>query len=244
MILSTDTPRSIFLAMREENEKVAFHLKKMEKRFEKTFLNAIPYLPFGKPMGMQEIYTVPGSRNAYLVWVYAESAAEVRSRTWAKGSALIMTNFYGKRTFVTFSDTGRDLLGNRRDVFNLIQFYSGHFLSRYRERSTLGCGIKPNELAMMFFARNSGHLAVMDLDAFNDNHDKYENGYAFQIRDGITFGTIVDERLDDGSALRVFHHNTFIGSALLTENQEKNVLSNKELASMIREDVLSEIFSH
>lgn len=223
-----DTPYPLVLqAMLGEAGKVAFFQKKQASKAQREFRRQqqrrMPY-----PLYWLTTYTVPSSRNTYLVWFEAMSDEEVSKGTFVYGSALLV-NEENRRQSVYQIKHVRDQENPEAGHQILFNVYTGHFFSRYRERGLWGARLSTHELMVRYLARNDHFLAGLEFSKLNLNSDKYPDGAACQVFDGVVFLTEKDFVMDDDTPVKTLRYNTFMPMDQLGENQSKAIVKPDEL---------------
>lgn len=227
MILYDTPPGLILDNIRGEAEKVGFALRKQERIAKNEFMRLGP----DKKIFVAD-YTVPASKNRYLL--YLESVwnfpANIFPEIGHTGVILYTNGPKGHDYWIT----GRMDAGNET-ISCLFQF-TGHFLSRYRERSKIQVSESPHELAALYITRNFDVMVEQDFKKLNFNAEKYENGEAAQVQDGVVFFTKTTLRSPVGTPFLYFKMNTFVSLSTLKEPQTENVNSYGEMASYMSDE--------
>ncbi len=220
MLLPDSTYLEIYRTIVSETEKAQFALMKNENAAWKHIARADRA---GEPLTWHTQYQHPVSRNRYLLWYHATPKDGGKVLSLLGGIALMMDSTTGDRTLYMAKNFGRVLAGDRtKHPFLLV--YTGHFLSRYRERTGVAAGGDAASLAAVFFARNLGEMNPLCPDSMILQKEKYRNAAAWQTSDGVILGSETAETLPDGRTLTVIRNNTFITHELLHENQAESVV--------------------
>ena len=231
MILS-DTPYpEIFLAMQKEEEKVNYALNKEERKAMRSF---------DRSLGMCGLcytayYTNPTSKNRYLLWYYMPDNSGPMPR-YQRGSALLLDAPNGNRKLIStgtyemnkgiMKDTYR-----KENVSGMIEF-NGHFLSRYRERAKFPRSLSTDDLIATLFGRCMKYMTRLTMEKMNFRHEQYENGMAWRVADGISFGSQAEFSLPDGRTFVLFQHKTFVPEGMLKGEQRDDLILTKFLRSL------------
>lgn len=205
--------------MRDEAEKVRFQLRRQEKQAKKEFEKKM-LLAFPTPFLFHCIYTVPSSRNRYLLWYEAISGQEVRNKTFRYGAALIVNEERNKLSVWSL----RSVKDNQDGAMPMLMCLTGHFLQRYRERCRWGSRLSTEELIVRFLSRNTTFFAELDFSKINVNANKYPDGTAYQIIDGVAFVKCKRDKDNSGSPFLFAKFNTFVSESELKDDQKQNVL--------------------
>lgn len=227
MIL-TKTPYDIILKeIQNESEKVWYHERKGRTEAGKAFLKN-PVLPFIH----YKTYTVPKSKNTYLIWYYADTFNQAFYERFVGGWCLLLNEDNGKRMIYSLAVTPVERFSNvTRDT--LISF-TGHFFSRYRERMNFPDSVSPIELIVRYIARNGEVMTKLEFEQINTNTEQYPDGVAYQVRDGIILGTKKEYKDRNGNPFAVIKHNTFLDNGILKSNQKK-AMQNLDVIKAIHE---------
>lgn len=202
MILSTDTYQRIYEQMNDERDRVLYYLRKNEKKVFKRYRQTRDL-----PVWYCETIHLPKTHNTYLLYYYAESEMEIRDEACWYGAPLLINDEHGHRMAVLLRTMiERDEKTGKEESYDTLHVYSGHFLSRYRERMRLPDTLSTDELIATYFGRNQGYFASLDYDQFVLEKNRHKCNCAFGIDDGVTFA---DETILE-SGVRVLKHNTFL----------------------------------
>ena len=113
-----------------------------------------------------------------------------------------------------------------------IGFFTGHFLSRYRERFWKGVEMSNNELICRYFSRNTFTIPLELNENIQRNYKQYGYyaEYAFQVQDGTCFirhWNEGDERTvgeTDCDFISVVLFCTFVNKGLQTDTQKRAIM--------------------
>lgn len=223
MILPDTTYTKIFEVMSSEEEKVAFFIQKEEKKFIREILKK----KNNYPRIHTAYYTIPSSRNRYFIWLYLPPI--VQNEIYY-GSSLVLEQENGERRFINLRSYRPVENGvQTATVKEGIEIISGHYFSRYRERFHIDEKVSTEEMMAGYYGRNVGFLANLDMDRMNPNADKYENAVAWQLNDGISYGSLHEETLPNGKIIEIIEQKTFISMEMLYQHQIDSSMSPKEM---------------
>ncbi|MBQ9173724.1 MAG: hypothetical protein IJ161_08360 [Bacteroidales bacterium] len=218
--------------MRNEVPKVEFFIKKEAGRLKKTFLRNFGTFPFF----YQTTYIIPDSRNRYLVWFCANNKRELNTQTARSGCCLILNEDKGKTTVYEYKECLIPNTYPKKEIEAVLNVYTGHFFSRYRERAGWGTKLTRDEIIVRYLCRNAIFISGLPFDKINLNSDKYPGGAAGQVTDGLVLITETHETDTKGLPFTVIKHNTFIGKTHLKEDQQENMLDENEAFALITKE--------
>ena len=124
MILPNTPHELVLQVMRNEAHKVEFFIKKEGSKLLSA-LERTPYTLF--PFLSYKIYTVPSSRNKYLVWFEVMDYRELKNGTFISGSCLIVNEEKGGITAYVQKISYDSEIKQHTSVLNI---YTGHFFNR------------------------------------------------------------------------------------------------------------------
>jgi len=218
MILFNMPDQQIFLEMYKEKEKVDFAVEKHWNkilRIKVTNATRFPHLQY-------EEYTVPATKNRYLIWHYGVPEGN-GTVNWNIGSTLLLNDDKGRIQTVTLTKDG----GTRQDYsgktklyhhWNLC-FYTGHFYSRYRERMHHETKMQPFDVIVTWLGRNYGFYKQIKPSDIIRLPERYVNANAIQMTDGIILGSVSRFDTDDGLYCEVNRQKTFLPLSMLKNEQ-------------------------
>lgn len=237
MILPNTPHELVLQVMRNEAHKVEFFIKKEGSKLLSA-LERTPYALF--PFLSYKIYTVPSSRNKYLVWFEVMDYRELKNGTFISGSCLIVNEEKGGITAYVQKISYDSEIKQHTSVLNI---YTGHFFNRYRERFNWG-NINTYELIARYLSRNGSLMTFLEFRKMNLKAEEYPDGAAAQVNDGVIFGTYTISKDIDGKPFNIVFHNTFIANQQLKDNQQKQLLSEDQIFFMVNQEFLkSNIFA-
>lgn len=220
MILYNDSYETVWSVLDGEQSKVKYQLQRFEnetaKLITRRYLRS-RHLPFA----FTKEYTVPDSKNTYVLWVHAEMNDSSARFSTKNGAALAVTQRDGSRNFFF---QGKNLLkevpGSRR---NQLFGITAHCLSRYRTRYVTTSNPSPNELLAEFATKNVRELQRIPLNWANENHEAYENGTAYIVSNGIILGCYLEMEIAPNRWIGINQFNTFLPEKMLRESQKSNI---------------------
>lgn len=227
MILSNTDEITIFNTLAKEQEKVDYAVRKAFNKAKSNFFkcNRFPYV-------YTELYTHPESKNTYLIYYYADSKKAAMYVTVHSGGVLLVNEDNGNRSVYRirlFTDVVKEN-SIYDEEFDSLSHYTGHFFSRYRERAKVSSDYNTLEGIAIFFGRNSRFDAKLHENEVIKFPEKYKNCVAYQIQDGVTFGS----EYKKGNILCV-EYKTFLSSSELKENQMEHVMQTNDLYEIIED---------
>lgn len=173
-------------------------------------------------------YTVPESRNKYIIFYYAESWAVINKPN--VGSFCIIYDDEYNRYVVKW---GARVYKQRKDsqlsLIREIQVYTPHFFNRYRERGLKDVSLDINDVVSIYLSRNREGVPIVMNEEINRHLDKYGPGakYGYRVRDGFCFALsdVQITRSEDGDRCKDKHeaiyvvYKTFMNESNMKENQ-------------------------
>lgn len=224
MILDNTPYETLHRTMTEERPKVIFALKKLFDRSQRQFQGARTL-----PVMAWDTYTVPKSKNKYLIWLYAQTHDE-KNRAPQFGYALLVNdkngrlNYYATEKYKLTTPAhpeGEEVL--------LLSHYTAHFMSRYRERMGIPPSVTPYELAVTFLGRNQKLMTRDSANEINRRNSLSDDYKSFRVKDGICLIKNFKTRAADGSPVSVERYNTFLDETMLKGKQKLFYDTNKVL---------------
>ena len=216
-----DTPYAqMHDVMAAEEGKVFFSMTKFQQRFDKAVMRSSDPLP----IIMTDNYTVPASKNRYLIFGVATKNGKMIQCDYEfvlpvngpDGKPFYLKNWDHKENDVPIEKGARNVLG--------MFIFTGHFFSRYRERAKIDQKYSTNEVIATFCKRNIECMKMLDVDKMVKKKDKYKDTVCFQSRDGIILGTQTWTTCKDGP-LSVIIAKTFLSEAQLHDTQKKHAVT-------------------
>lgn len=233
MILYNTPPGKVFLEMYGEMEKVNFAL---DKQIKKVFRTNRVAGQTKFPLVLSTTYTVPASRNRYLLWCYGEKNGTDKIN-WYQGAVLLLTDNKGRLQTVSLAQINtirEDHLGipNKVTYWELC-IITGHFYSRFNERAFHSSLDDPIKTIITWLGRNANIFKQLDSDQLIRVPEKYEgNSQAIQTLDGIVFGSTETITTANGLECHVNTHKTFITLGMLKPGQEGDTEDHKTVRMM------------
>lgn len=213
-----DTPyKDIFRVMEEEEPKVKFALKKLEDKIVRP-LNKKGVDDFV----VKQEYTVPTSRNKYFLFI--ELHREGRHAYTHGEGVLSLSDPKGQKLYMRQTSVDGTEKSGRKFKEERIEMYTAHLLRRFRERDN-----QPNKFdtedVLIEFIHATQNTAQLNHEPLTSSKEKYnDNSAAFQIVEGLVFGTKQECRTDNGKTFSIVRYNTFVSNEMLREKQIRNIL--------------------
>ncbi len=222
MILPDTPPEEIFRIISEEEPKLLFALDKEFQRAEKKFTHSQSL-----PVLHQIEYTVPSSRNRYLVWMYAFNEYQKTVKPMY-GFALMVNGLGGSVEYYTLNHLAHKILRGgvvTESTVNALSKFIPHYLSRYRERFIKDESLSPEKLAVTYFGRNQSTKVSEEVEKINILAGKDDKYRSYRLRDGVALVEKEERTLPDGRVYDFNIYKTFLSEDMLKGSQEK-ALSN------------------
>ena len=223
MLLPTMTYKEMYDHLGEDLKKVKiredYFLPKAIKEFKKE--RRFPACKWYE-------YTVPESKNKYIIFYYAEHWKVIDNPN--VGSFCIVYDDKNNRYVIKWgARLYKQTKDSKLDIIREIQVYTPHFFSRYKERGLKDTSIGINEVVGMYLSRNRDDVPIMMNEAINKRLEKYGPGakYGYRVRDGFCFAMSDvqiskskddDPNKDKHEALYVVY-KTFMNESNMKENQ-------------------------
>ena len=173
-------------------------------------------------------YTVPESKNKYIIYYYAESWRNIKKPNVGSFCVVYDDEYnryvikWGARTYSRTKDGPLTLIRE-------LQVYTPHFFERYKERGLKDMSISNNDVVCIYLSRNREGVPIIMNEAINRRLKKYGPGakYGFRVRDGFCFALsdIQITRNEDGDCSKDKHEalyvvfKTFMNESNMKENQ-------------------------
>ena len=218
-----DTPgREVLRTMLDEWEKVGYFMQKNEPKVLRYF-NA---LRAGKPNLYVQTYTVPSSKNTYTV--ISQKTGDDTVTTW---NCLKVDGDNGMRKVMILK---KNTPSEKRFPDNpawILNIYTGHFLSRYRER-TGAVGAHTDELIARFLQKN--HYKELTIPAFLVNHsDEDESEIAIVSEEGLSFAR-TESFTVNGQRFSINENKTFVSKDNLYYRQAVSIMSTDYMVKRLK----------
>lgn len=173
-------------------------------------------------------YTVPESKNKYIIFYYAESWTQIKQPK--VGSFCIVYDDKCNRYVVRWGGrVYKQHIDSPLSLIREIQVYTPHFFNRYKERGLKDMSLSINEVVCMYLSRNGEGVPIEMNEEINRHLDKYGPGakYGYRVRDGFCFvsSDIQITRSEDGDNYKDKHeaiyviYRTFMNESNMKENQ-------------------------
>lgn len=210
-----DTPYDeVIRTMLDEWEKVDYAIRKAYARSLKrnSIRNRILLPPTAPKI---EKYTVPASNNTYSIVInYENDVAEAWGFLKSNGD-------WGHRKVYVLQKNGARCDEPRSAPWTL-DIYTGHFLSRYRERSCAG-DWHGDELVARYLARNKKHGIAIPASFVNPAIDD-DKQTAIIVDEGVCFGESRKETVN-GMPVYINENRTFIHKDKLFQEQKNSIFA-------------------
>ena len=223
MLLPTMTYKEMYDHLGEDLKKVKiredYFLPKAIKEFKKE--RRFPACKWYE-------YTVPESKNKYIIFYYAEHWKVIDNPK--VGSFCIVYDDKNNRYVIKWgARLYKQTKDSKLDIIREIQVYTSHFFSRYKERGLKDKSIGINEVVGMYLSRNRECVPITMTKEINRRLEKYGSGakYGYRVRDGFCFASSnvqvsrnVDSDIskDKHEALYVVY-KTFMNESDMKDNQ-------------------------
>lgn len=173
-------------------------------------------------------YTVPESKNKYIIFYYAEHWKVIDHPK--VGSFCIVYDDKNNRYVIKWgARLYKQTKDSKLDIIREIQVYTPHFFSRYKERGLKDTSIGINEVVGIYLSRNRECVPITMTKEINRCLEKYGPGakYGYRVRDGFCFASSnvqvsrnVDSDIskDKHEALYVVY-KTFMNESDMKDNQ-------------------------
>ncbi len=219
-----DTPYGeTYRILRQEQHKVEFAALKFETAHAKDY----PEWNIRKGYCMTT-YTVPASRNRYLIWLKTETDHKTGRIYLTQNSFLSTYDKYGRRMFLRAIEVDRFSIYTRnKEKERWLIVITGHCLHRYAQRSGLPCGSTDEDILVRFNneIKTTTKLPYEEVGTMENN----ELGFTDQCDSGVIFGTTREDTAPDGTPFTVRRYNTFVDKNLLRDAQKRHVLKAETL---------------
>lgn len=216
MLLFDSPNEDILRAMLAEQEKVSHFVGKMEGRVMKRSTDFLP--PFTQAFLSQQ-YTVPASHNTYTVVSKRDKDDVVNFWVYLK-----LDGNHGMRKFITLKKNG---CAKENVLFTppwVLDIYTGHFLSRYRERT--GSAFRTtDELFVHFLERNLKRSMALPAYFINPAiSEREQRQYAVILNEGLAF-VEATESVVSGVKAMINENKTFVSRENLFYKQAVSLAS-------------------
>ena len=222
MITAGMTSKEKYDHLSEDFEKIRYRMTyyrpKAIKEFKKTFT-----FPAWKTYD----YTVPESKNKYVIVYYAENQFQIDTPM----EIFFLDYHNGKEHDVVRwgAQPYRQTPDSPLKLIRVLHVYDSHFLQRYKERFLKDLTLDANEVASRFLSRNDGMVQIDVSEEINRNIEKYgEFGkWGYKVKDGMCFAKTVieggesedgDEKKNKVDAICILF-KTFVPESILSDSQ-------------------------
>lgn len=210
-----DTPNETALkVMLSEWEKVCYFVRKTDDKVKKHFQSLKP----GQLHLFIQKYTIPTSKNTYYVISRKDFDDNINTWTYLKA--------YGESGKTKFYILRRNVIGKAEELFEkpvwILDIYTGHFLSRYRQR-TGATEKSTDELFIQFLQQNNEKGMAIPASMVNPAAEG-KNQYAIVSDEGLAF---VDsqEYIINGALANINENKTFVSRRNLYYKQAESIVT-------------------
>lgn len=230
-----DTPyEQVARIMLEEYEKVQYHLSRTDKQiFKEIHKNK----GICKPSVMT--FTIPSSNNKYSIYTKVLDYDNV-----IRIVLLTANGERGKKKVYQINKNQRRMLDPTKEFSDwVLDVYTGHFLSRYSERSG-NKNLSGEELITTFIMKNMDQKITGSFPASYINPAiKDENEFACPCNEGIVFRRLTQVSIN-GLNIQINENKTFVGEDNLYKQQElvkrfTNYVTKSKLLKSMKENRIS-----
>lgn len=217
------------MSIKEMYDHLADDLKKVKYRREY-------YLPKAKkeilkarkfPTWKCYKYTVPESKNNYVIYFYAENPSCIDN---LKYGSFVDFHINNRRYVVKWgAKPYRHTPNSAIKAIRVLSFYNSHFLQRYNERFLNDNSLTSNDIACQYLSRNEIEMQIEIDERINKKIEEYGEGarQGFCVKDGFCFTNsdldgIFDEdgnREKDKVDAIMIEYKTFVTESMLTDGQ-------------------------
>lgn len=243
MLTLSMTYKEMYESLAEDGQKINFFIQKQLPRTIKEFRREMRF-----PNCKYYEYTIPSTRNHYIVYFYVEMSNMVDNPV--VGSFLYI--FDGNKRYVIKGTASpyRHTENSELILLRQLHVFTYHFFQRYSERFLKKNNLTANEIVSIYLARNRVPVPIEVNDKINKKTAGFDGGnIAFKIRDGLCFArrdmqgdfnTDGDYEKDKVYAAR-FTYTTFLSSFEMKNLQNEEVKKqNAEVWEMVRRDIPKE----
>lgn len=229
MILYNTPYQDMYRIMDSECEKVEFAIRKADEKAKKIWRASSD-----RPLVYNTIYTNPDTNNHYLIWFYSNEKRGENHMAYLWGSALMLTDDKGKKIYVAKNIIYKKAEGETYKT-DIMQVFTGHFFSRYRERICVPDRYNEKDLISIYFGRNTEYAIEIPPYMITKKLDKYEGTKSWQVYDGILLG--YDDTIEvDGKPIIISKVNTFLSESILKPEQSRWVAPAEMLKTKLKMD--------
>lgn len=190
----------------DEYEKIVYAIGKMHVKADRHF-SRLPRYPHPAPLTLQ--YTVPASHNTYTV-IYSIEDGSITFNSFLK-----ISGNGGHTKYYIIKKCSTPV----QDAFSVpawnLDIYTGHFLSRYRERSD-SVGYSTDEL-MARFRKNNRNRTIIPADYVNPKISEPDQ-YAIIVTEGLCFAEQKTTSVN-GTTVVITENKTFVSKENLFFSQ-------------------------
>lgn len=173
-------------------------------------------------------YTVPESKNKYIIFYYAESWSNIEA-PYVGNFCVVYDDMYNRYVIKWGARTYSRTKDGPLMLIREIQVYTPHFFERYKERGLKEMSHSINDVVCIYLSRNREGVPIMMNEAINRRLKQYGPGakYGYRVRDGFCFALsdVQITRSEDGDSCKDKHEalyvvfKTFMNESNMKENQ-------------------------
>ena len=194
MLLLSMSPSELYKNLTLDEKKIDIERRKVEPKVVKKFKKTVkfPALELVK-------YTIPASRNSYILYFYAENRLVAEKPVFDVFAVLPIKD---DRVIIKWglspyqhNSSGPFIVTPKVDL------YSNHVFQRYNERILKNPALSIDEVICRYFRKNTQFLLMkLNEDIKRDYQEYGETAYGMKVRDGICLGhVVVDGYFDEDS---------------------------------------------
>lgn len=218
-----DTPyEEVFTVMFGEYEKVKYAVSKASRNAARLFTSVPPY---PHPAPIVNRYTIPASRNNYVI-VSVLKEDNIENYVYLKSNG----DHGHQKVFLLRKNNGKKDLDLKTPSW-VLDVYTGHFLSRYRERAKV-IGLSGDDLIVHFLEQNSKHGTAIPAHIVNPA-EKGVDSFVMMADEGVCFmscSSIVHNGID----VEIDENKTFVSKDSLYFTQLSSFLTTDYFLKMAR----------
>ena len=238
MILDNTPYGLVMKVLSDEADKVLFfrnkELRKAAKDFSRCTVDGLSI--------HWTYYTVPSSRNKYLVWFIYENNGSLDNSAVRSGQLLVVTSSNGDRTFYKRRKNSPQKDNGIGEQHFSLCVYTSHFFRRYRERMGFSHKETTENIIIRFFYQNNWYGYELPMEKMNLHASEYQNGISYELSQGVAFLTRTTEELTGVvPAFECLKYNTFVPYDTLKDGQ-REVTAKHSVVPVVQETLRKRMF--
>ena len=192
------------MSFKEMHDGLVADSKKVQIRIDKTHPKVVKIFKKSRsfPVSYIDEYRIPATNNLYVTFYYAANAIEAGKPHYAPFCIV----FSGNQRFVIrgMSMGYRHTPNSNMVMLPQIHAYTSHFFQRYNERFLHKANVTANEVAGMYFIRNTEVMPIMLNEDVNRNFREHgqHNDRGMRVRDGFCFTQTAIEGEESADGIR------------------------------------------